>query len=791
MKEKLLKRIVCITVILSCNYLAQSQNFVQVIRGKVVDKQTQAPLVGATVLLLNSEPIQGTISDEFGYFRLENVPVGRQSVVINFIGYNPATLSNLIITSAKELVVNIQLEEKVNKLDEITVLAHNKKDPINKMAAVSARSFSVDETQRYAGSWGDPSKMVAAYGGVISNNDSRNDIIIRGNSPVGLIWRLEGLQIPNPNHFASNGATGGPVSILNNNTLANSDFLTAAFPAEYGNGISGAFDLRLRKGNNEKREYIGQASLFGLELGVEGPFSKINKGSYIVNYRYSTLGLLDQTGLAGDLPAIPKYQDLSFKIDLPTKKLGNFTLFGIGGLSNIEFIYDDKQSDSFDESGESKNLNEYMNSDMGLVGLSHLQRLSEKGYLKSTVAVTGTKYNMLRDTILFDNSTMRAFTSESVTAKMMASIVMNNKFNSKNNLRSGFNFSYSMYDFHDNILNADLTTYRDITNKNGDYGLLNAFSQWQYKFSDKLLMNSGVHFQLFTYNTSYSIEPRFALRWELSSKKSLSLGTGLHSQVQPLPFYLYETQTQDAGTVLTNENLEMTKSFHSVIGYDHSLSKNLRLKTEVYYQHVFNIPVEQNASYFSMANIGADFEIPEMDSLVNNGMGENYGIEITLEKFFSRNYYFLLTASLYNSKYIGSDNISRNTIFNGNYSVTALAGCEIKFRTNHAFVINTKLSLVGNKRYLPIDLEASNAAGQTVYDYENAYKDQLAPYFKVDLNFGYRLNRKNVSHHLLIDITNIFNRKNVFLRAYNPDKREVATIYQYPMIPNIIYKIEF
>jgi hypothetical protein len=181
----------------------------------------------------------------------------------------------------------------VYTLDDVTVRPDIRKDQaINEMAVVSARSFTIDETERYAGSLGDPSRMAANFAGVTSVSDQRNDIVIRGNSPLGLLWRLEGLEIPNPNHFGSIGTTGGPISMLNINHLTNSDFYTGAFPAEYGNALAGAFDIRMRNGNNQKHEFMGQMGFNGFELGAEGPFSSNSQASYMANFRYSTLEVL-------------------------------------------------------------------------------------------------------------------------------------------------------------------------------------------------------------------------------------------------------------------------------------------------------------------------------------------------------------------------------------------------------------------------------------------------------------------------------------------------------------------
>jgi hypothetical protein len=304
--------------------ISATEGMTQTIRGTVTDAVSGYPLIGATVILVNSEPKSGTATDINGKFELKGVPLGRQALEISYLGYLSKTINNLLVVSGKEMVIEISLEEKTSTIGEVVIKASAKKTTAqNELAMVSARTFSVEETERFAGSLGDPARMVANYAGVMTQNDSRNDIIIRGNSPAGVLWRIEGIEIPNPNHFGAQGTTGGPVSMVNNNLLTNSDFLTGAFPAEYGNALSGAFDINLRSGNSSEAEYTGQVGFNGFELGAEGPLMKMKNGqnaSYLANYRYSTLDLVNKMGFSvGTGAAIPQYNDLTFLIDARDK----------------------------------------------------------------------------------------------------------------------------------------------------------------------------------------------------------------------------------------------------------------------------------------------------------------------------------------------------------------------------------------------------------------------------------------------------------------------------------------
>jgi len=782
------------TSVILININLFAQEITQTIRGTVVDKQTQIPLPGASVVLLNSNPLQGTTTDLDGNFVLERVPLHRQSIQISYMGYISITKDNLIVSSGKELVLDIELEESIITTEVVEVVATEKYEPINTSATVSARTFTVEETERYAGSWLDPARMATNFAGVNAANDKRNDIVIRGNSPTGLLWRLEEVNIPNPNHFATNGTTGGAVSILNNNNLSNSDFFTGAFPAQYGNALAGAFDLNLRKGNNQKHEFMAELAVFGLQFGAEGPLSKEKKGSYIFNYRYSTLGLYDDLGLGGNsIPSIPKYQDITFKIDLGRyEKLGNFSIFGIGGLSHMDYKYIDEGDDGdYDIHDENENSNFYMTSDMGVVGLSHLKIISSNSYIKSALAYTGTNRGSVSDTILSDNSTKIISANRSAEQKLIWSSLYNYKINVKNNFRIGFSYEYVFHSAADSTFIRGSDTYQTLLDVDGSYSFAQVYGEWQHKFSDNLILNTGLYAQLLLMNKTWSAEPRFGLKWNINNKNTLNLGAGLHSQIQSMPLYLYETQLNNNEYIRTNENLDMTKSIHLVAGYKFMAGNNFLVKIEPYYQYLYNVPVEKNATYFSALNIGGDFLIPVVNSLENTGTGRNYGIDLTLEKFYANNYYFLITGSLYESKATGSDGIERNTLFNGNFSLNVLGGYEFKVGKNSALSIDGKVTYLGNRRYIPIDFEASKNSGYTVYINKNAYENRYKDFFRLDLKLSLRWNRKRLTHKIMFDITNILNTENVYKQVYNPKTDGISSMYTYGTMPNFIYRIEF
>jgi hypothetical protein len=345
----------------------------------VLDKDSKAPLEFVSVAVLDAANVYAT-TDTLGNFTLKNIPVGRQRIKVSYVGYKTAVISDIQLNAAKEIVLQIELEEDVTALKTVVVTAGNTKDKtVNDMVGISGRTFSVAETNRFAGSQNDPSRMARNFAGVSGASDQRNDIIIRGNAPQGLLWRIEGIPVPNPNHFSGQGSTGGPISILNYKMLANSDFLTGAFPAEYGNATSGVFDINIRKGNNQRSEKTVQLGALGLEALIEGPFGKNSKSSYLVGYRYSTLSLLTAAGIKIGFASIPYYQDLSFKLNFISKKAGIFKVFGVGGISNTVF-YDNKR-DSTQFSPANKGENVSFGSKTGIIGLSHLYFFNNSTFL--------------------------------------------------------------------------------------------------------------------------------------------------------------------------------------------------------------------------------------------------------------------------------------------------------------------------------------------------------------------------------------------------------------------------
>lgn len=768
--------------------------FTQSVRGRVIDENTRRPLQGVSVKISDRNPVRGAITKSDGTFIIENVPIGRLDISASFVGYEPVARTGLKLVSGKELTVNFELKQSYVVSDVIEVSAYKKIETNNDLAVSSARSFSVEETERYAGSLGDPARMAQNFAGVVAAEDSRNDIIIRGNSPTGLLWKIDGIEVYNPNHFGVLGSTGGPVSILNNNQLADSDFMTGAWNAEYGNVLSGVFDLKLRKGNKYEHEFLGQVGFNGFELGAEGPFSKNYKGSYLINYRYSTMDLVSKIDSDFFDGAIPEYQDLSMKIHLPSEKAGNFDLFAIAGTSQIFFSGDREQSGTYDNDPGVDIVN---GSSMATVGLTHSIILGDNTFLKSYATFGGIRARTKLDSLpkyTHDGKARLFYNENSEESKYGIGTSIRHNVNRKNTFQAGLTIdSYNPRYIDSALIEDTFDQYRSITDiDEKNLMLYRAYLHWRTRITEDLTFNAGLHGQLFGYNNTWAIEPRTTLDYKFTPLQSAYVGFGMHSKTQPLFSYFVKNYSDDYSDFSrTNTQMDFTRAFHYTAGYNINATKNIRIKLEAYYQSLYDIPVEKDPSYFSYANFGADFWFPRRDSLVNEGTGENYGIELTCEKFFSDGYYFLATASLYESKYKTLDDIERNTAFANNYVVNLLGGYEYKISDKHTINMSMRTTYAGGPRLIPINKELSKAAGKAKYDYENSYSVQAPDYFRLDLRLAYTLNGKSITQEWAVDLQNLTDRDNVFSNYYSKKTNSIKYTYRQGFFPMVLYRIYF
>ncbi|NQX96384.1 MAG: TonB-dependent receptor [Flavobacteriales bacterium] len=803
-----------LTVFLNFTY---GQELTQTVRGTVLDVDSRLPLIGGTIIVIDSDPFIGAATDVNGRFKLVNVPVGRITLKISSIGYQEIIIPNIVVNSGKEVVLNLDMQESLEMMDEFVVKAYqNKGEAINDMTLISARSISPEETNRYAGGFNDPSRITANFAGVTNTQDGSNDIIVRGNSPKYIQWRLEGVEISNPNHFADqNGVSASGISALNNNLLATSDFHTGAFSPEYGDVLSGIYDIKLRAGNNEQFEGSFGLGILGTDLTLEGPFKKGYGGSYLVNYRYSTVSLIRDLGLV-DVDGIPKFQDAAFKIQLPTKKIGIFSFFGLAGLSgsSLDSVGIDDGWTAGDNPRPYNVVEQDYKTQTYLVntGMNHSLILNDRSYLKTTLAysVDGIQDDVFESHLITINDINGLPLRDSITDKALnyqsrlkksayrGSINYHNKLNAKNKIQIGTKYNLFVYDNKQSMLQNNLTSRVNLLDFEENINTVRNFIAWKHRFNEAITMVAGVHNMNVLFNNKSTLEPRVAFNWKLSKKSAFSAGYGNHSTMESIHNYFAKVVQEDGSITEANRDLDLLKAHHYILGYERRFSKNLLAKVEVYFQDLYNLPVENNdTSYYATINEGLDYKYVD---LVNKGTGENYGIEVTLERFFANNYYFLLNASLYNSTYKSLDGVTRNTQYNGNYLVNFLCGKEFENlgkKKNQTLGLNAKMFFGGGKKYIPLlrgddGKLAVDPKSNSYWDYDEAYENKIEDIYQLTISTSYKWNKPKTTYELWFNLDNITNSQGKLSEYYDESEpNSIGYTTQFGFFPNMMFRVYF
>lgn len=776
--------------------LLRAQTFTQTIRGQVIDEASGQPLAGASIRLTDLD--QSTVSGADGKFRLTEVPTGRHLLEVQLDGFAEFAIPDLAVVSGKETVLEMELTPTVYETDEVKIQAPQVRD----VGRVSTRVFTVEETKRFAAVYFDPARMATSFPGVAQANDQANHLIVRGNSPNGVNWRMEGVDIVNPNHLTNAGTfsdrisqSGGGTILLSTQLLSNSTFSTGAFAPRYGNALSGVFDINLRRGNTEQNEYTLQAGLIGVDLAAEGPISREQGSSFLVNYRYSTVGILGLMGISFGNEEIT-YQDLAFNLHLPAGKAGTFTLFGMGGLSSNLFT-GGGENDTL-ETGKDRFDIDYR-SRMGAAGITHELLLGSRTVWRTVLAASGIRGTREAEWRIDSTAVLPVEQDKLTQVKFSALTQVNHKFGPRSSLRAGTYYT-QIYDSARSLVrpldqDAELGL---LAQNGGNAGLIQPFVNFSWRPLRQLSLDLGLHGMYFLLNDSRSLEPRLNLDWRIDPRQNLRFAYGLHSQLQlPALYYLSVPGPNDEPT-FPNRDLDFSRAHHLVLSYQYQFRPDFMVKLEPYFQYLYNVPiVDDPNSTFSALNLFESFISEQFANqpLANAGLGRNYGLEFTAEKFLSRNYYALLSGSVYESQYQAGDGVWRDTRFNGQYLFSLSGGREFDFTTkknkDKIWGINLRVIYQGGFRAAPVDSLASVAAARTIYDFSEGFSERLPDYFRTDLRVIFKRNRARVTRTFSLDIQNVFNTQNIAFRVYDPVAGRIVDRTQLGIIPLLSYRLEF
>ena len=753
----------------------------QVIRGTVTDGASGQPLSGAVVELEDGPA--GTSTDDAGGFVLPRVPIGRHTVRVHHKGYQPAVLKEVLVGSAREVYLEVTLTERVISLDEVEVTPRvNKSGALNAMALLGGQLFSVEEAGRFAGGMDDPARLVSGYAGVATPNISNNGISIRGNAPSLLQWRLEGVEIPNPNHFADVDVLGGGfLSALSSHVLGNSDFFVGAFPAEYSNAVSGVFDMQLRPGSSRSYQHTFQLGMLGIDLASEGPISRKAGSSYLVNYRYSTTGLLEKLRPEEDMGGTLGYQDLNVKLNFPTAKGGAFTVWGLGFVDEVKPVPDDPEAREYAEEG----ILSAAKQKSGAAGISYRHLFADRRTsLKTTLAATHLGNRI--DESFYDPDDRKSPRTDLTarTTNVILTAILNHKFGTRHTNRTGFTWTHMHYDMDFDFTPVFGGPLENYARSSEGTDLVSAFTSSLVALRPDLALTAGLNVQHLRLNGRTTVEPRAGLRWEVTPRSSLAMGYGLHSRMEKPDVYF----VKGGNGTLPNKDLAFTKSHHIMFSYVYRIAEDMSLKIDPYFQSLFDVPITENGGY-SILN-RKEFYITEL--LVSKGRGRNYGVDVTFSKYLTGGMYYMATASLFDSRYRAGDGRWYNTRYNRKFIVNALIGKEWMFNRD-MLGINLKGSLLGGQRYTPVDMPATlqHPDREVQYDGTQMYRKQFPARFIGDFTVSYRLNRRRVAHEFAVKSVNATGQKEYINHRYNLKTGRIEPYFTATSLFNISYQLAF
>lgn len=757
-----------------------AQTLTQDIRGRVIDAETREPLAGARIEITNLDRTFGTLTDSLGYYQLTDVPVGRRSLRASYVGYAAFLRDNINLNSAKEYVLDIELRASM-ELDEVVVTGYMANEPVNEFQVMAARRLDPEELQYHAATGNDPGRLVQGLPGVQNGNDNRNEVIIRGNAPAGVLWRLEGIDIPNPNHYAGGGSSGGGITIFSASVIGSSDFSAGAFPAEYGNSLSGVFDMRFRAGNKEQREHTFRAGVLGLDLATEGPIKK-GKSSYLANFRYSTLGILNAAGIYLVGPRINNnFYDLSFKVHSETERT-QYSVWGIGGISSQILTADEQPWNVFRQ----RYVYSY-GSNTGVIGGSVRHIIDNQSYFEVNAAVMSTNSYTRDDSLTDAGVANRVKTETYINSRISTHAFYKRSLGRRASLKAGLMASrmyYDLYDqqWHDSI--PELTTFIDTA---GATFLAQPYAQFRYQPGPRLLITGGLHGMYFGLTQDMRVEPRLAARLSLAPGSHLALSYGQHSRIVPIGNYFMEIEGQ-----LPNADLPLIKAEHFMLSFDQVIANLFKLQAAAYYQRLTNTPVSalEGRNLFLLDLLWGFAQEP----LDPNGRGRNYGVDLSVEKFFRKGSFFVLSGSWTRSQYLMPDETAwRSTGWDSRFAGNFTGG-QI-FPVGENTFLETGLRFIYNAGYpvIPIRDGFETRDGLApFYNLAAANTERLPAYFRPDLRLAIRRNKEKFAWWLALDIQNFINRTN-YGRSYQwlSDQTAWSNYRQAPLTPFITYRVDF
>ena len=682
------------------------------------------------------------ISNNKGECTFTNVPKGAWQL----IAYKNNRYTNFSIILNSDSTIVAFLNSKTISTQEVIIQA--KKEVLNSNQGVF--TLDIEKTKQYPASMDDPNRLISNSPSTTITDDNYNFIVVRGNTPTSLIYKVNGIEVPAPNHFATFGSTGGSLSMFKTDAISSLSLYTSAFSAEHGNALAGIFDLKLKDGNKDKRKLKIQVGVVGLGLNSDGPILKNNKHSYLVSYRYSSLGLLKAIDIQFDNTPLPTYQDFQYNINLQSKfwsMIKIWSLFGYNTTVKKESYVKTTTNYMFLQGiNLCKNINCKLTLNIDALFATNTSKINEKYKTENNVNI-GYNENVFRE-------------------QLTLTYQKNEKFN------TSFGFIHSLKNYKYG-LNSVFINSKYIENTSDEVNVFQFYNNYNISLFKQFNTEFGVQSIYTTVINRISIDPRLKLKYNLNEKVEIGLSSGFYTKLEPI--YIYNDQ---------NKGLGYSKSKSINLGFNFKLTKSSNFKTEVYYEYLYQIPIgvygtgiSSNSSYINIYSVSTGDT-----QLENNASGYNKGVEFLFEKYIDNEYFVMLNSSFFESKYRENDSdMWRNSRFNLRYNLNLVLGKTIQLNNKSKLGISGRVSANGGQYFEAVNLVDSKKYYRTKY--EKDLTQRAAPYSKIDFQLSYLHNYEKCSIEYKLDIMNVLNTKNMLNQYYDIETGTIKNTYMLGLVP--------
>ncbi len=746
-----------------------SQDSRGIINGTVKDKETQAPVNDAVIEIIELQ--KKTASDVSGNFEFKDIPYGTYQIKVSSLGYEAVVKTDIVVLSSRP--ANVTAELLLSNITTAEINVEGKYFQKSTDESTSNYNLDFEEIRRSPGAVEDISRMVQTLPGISPANDQRNDLIVRGGSPAENLTMIDGIEIPNVNHYPTQGSTSGPIGMINVKFINSVDFSTGGFSARYGDKLSSVMHISFREGYRKKFLTDINLSTAGFGGVFEGPlFTK--KGSFMFSVRKSYLNLIRG---AIRLAAVPDYWDFNLKTVYDFNKNNKLTFVGVGGLDKISF--EGESSEISDDNPYGKAKGDQKQFTAGF----NMRTLFKKGYLQTVVA-NSTAYTNIENRDLRTDAMKFYYDSYEGDYNVKSELFY--QINSTNNIIFGAGARYIKFNY-DNYFNSDTTSFGYIipeinVSRKDNFYKGSAFAQYTLKLlGNNLIMNAGLRYDYFSgIKEKNAVSPRFGISYSILPTTTVSASSGIYYQS---PEYIWLMSD------VKNENLKFMKANHYVVGIEHLFSADLRLSVEGYYKDYKNYPVSVLVPTYVLISGGTE-NGPNLllGEAVSKGFGYSRGIDVSLhKKLTGSGFYGMLNYSLAESKITGLEGGKRPGSFDYRHNITIIAGYQLA----NDWLVGLKFRYTTGRPYTPIDAQLSTIAGREVSDFANFNGYRYKDYNRLDLRVDKKWNFKKLTIVSYIELQNVFNTENVYQYFWNEYKNEQSTIYQWAFLPVGGFSIQF